>query len=172
MVVFCTMGDDTEPANLMMILSFVILPFLFFKKNNVPFYERLASFIRHFFSGGLSVFRYSNAFTIHLHASRTQERDQGKKQVEGEIKKKRRYIMSTFQRSPVYKIQNQADPSQISRVRACVARRIGGHDTTTVFFSFSFSYYYAPWQVVRVTFLWNKLRYSRRMDPAQGLASP
>ena len=43
--------------------------------------------------------------------------------------------MSTFQRSPVYKIQNQADPSQISRVRACVARRIGGHDTTTVFFS-------------------------------------
>ena len=43
------MGDDTEPANLMMILSFVILPFLFFKKNNVPFYERLASFIRHFF---------------------------------------------------------------------------------------------------------------------------
>jgi len=73
--------------------------------------------------------------------------------------------MSMFQ-SPVYKNTKPGGSGRIRRkkiktppacVRACVARRIGGHDTTTVF-SFLFSYYYAPWQVVRVTFLWNKLR--------------
>jgi hypothetical protein len=73
--------------------------------------------------------------------------------------------MSMFQ-SPVYKNTKPGGSGRIRRkkiktpsacVRACVARRIGGHDTTTVF-SFLFSYYYAPRQVVRVTFLWNKLR--------------
>ena len=129
------------------------------KKENVPFYERLASFMRRFFKKN---FPRSNTVMLSpytsMHLEHTQERDQT---CWRRNKKKRRSWACS--RAQCIKIQNQADPAGYvakklkHHLRACVARRIGGHDTTTVF-SFLFSYYYAPWQVVRVTFLWNKLR--------------
>ena len=106
-----------------------------FKKENVPFYERLASFMRHFFKKELSAFKYSNAFTIHFHASHlehTQERDQT---CWRRNKKKRRSWACS--RAQCIKIQNQADPAGYvakklkHHLRACVRALPGELEVTT-----------------------------------------